>query len=110
MREGAFTMDADGTILFCNQRFAELLAAAPERVSGRRLAAFVSADYAGKIDLMLKADTFRDEFRLTTPMAPPTPPRSPRRRSRSTVSARSRRSSRTSRTSGRQERCAKRTG
>ena len=28
MREGALTLAADGTILYCNQRFAELVAAA----------------------------------------------------------------------------------
>src|SRR5262252_2983731 len=35
MREGALTLSADGTILYCNNRFAELVAHPPERVTGR---------------------------------------------------------------------------
>ena len=35
MREGALTLAADGTILYCNQRFAELMARPPERITGR---------------------------------------------------------------------------
>src|SRR5262249_53672327 len=37
MREGALTIGADGTILYCNLRFAELVAALPERIAGRNL-------------------------------------------------------------------------
>ena len=35
MREGALTLAADGTILYCNQRFADLMARPPERIAGR---------------------------------------------------------------------------
>ena len=37
MREGALTLAADGTILYCNQRFAELMARPPERIAGQAL-------------------------------------------------------------------------
>ena len=37
MREGALTLAADGTILYCNQRFAELMARPPERIAGLAL-------------------------------------------------------------------------
>jgi PAS domain-containing protein len=37
MREGALTVAADGTVLYCNQRFAELTSLPPERITGRSL-------------------------------------------------------------------------
>src|SRR5690349_6092672 len=33
MREGALTLAADGTILYCNERFAELMAHPAERIA-----------------------------------------------------------------------------
>src|SRR5215467_9290829 len=44
MREGALTLSADGTILYCNQRFAELIARPAERIAGQKLAAFMHGD------------------------------------------------------------------
>src|SRR3982751_4783390 len=41
MREGAVTLAPDGTILYCNQRFAELMGRPPEHVAGRLLAEFI---------------------------------------------------------------------
>src|SRR5690242_8838223 len=35
MREGALTLAEDGTILYCNQRFAELMGRPAERIAGR---------------------------------------------------------------------------
>ena len=43
MREGALTLAADGTILYCNQRFAELMARPPERITGQNLSEFIDA-------------------------------------------------------------------
>src|SRR4029079_6698040 len=43
-REGALTLSADGTILYCNQRFAELMARPAERIAGQALAEFLHAD------------------------------------------------------------------
>src|SRR5678815_5068008 len=44
MREGALTLAADATILYCNQRFAELIARPSERIAGQSLGQFVTAD------------------------------------------------------------------
>src|SRR6188472_4752494 len=44
MREGALTLAADGTILYCNQRFAELMARPPERIAGHALGEFLDTD------------------------------------------------------------------
>src|ERR1051325_1410373 len=64
MREGALTLAADGTILYCNHRFAELVAHAPERVTGRGIADFLSHDDELKLRTMLVAESFRDEVTL----------------------------------------------
>src|SRR5688572_33503887 len=44
MREGALTLAADGTILYCNQRFAELMARPPERIAGHAVGEFLDTD------------------------------------------------------------------
>lgn len=44
IQEGAFTLGADGTVLYCNMRLAEMLGAAQERVIGLPLQSFLSAD------------------------------------------------------------------
>jgi PAS domain S-box-containing protein len=42
MQEGALSLTTLGDILYCNRRFAELVAAAPETIVGRNVALFVS--------------------------------------------------------------------
>src|SRR5262245_34151762 len=64
MREGALTLSAGGTILYCNSRFAELVAHPPERVTGRSIQDFVSTDDGPKLRTMLVAESFRDEVTL----------------------------------------------
>jgi signal transduction histidine kinase/CheY-like chemotaxis protein len=64
MREGALTLAADGMILYCNKRFAELVAESPERVAGRELGDFMSPDDLPRLKTMLLSDTFRDEVQL----------------------------------------------
>ena len=64
MREGALTLADDGTILYCNSRFAELVASPPERVTGRHISEFISIDDAPKLATMLIAESFRDELTL----------------------------------------------
>jgi signal transduction histidine kinase/ActR/RegA family two-component response regulator len=44
MHQGAATLAADGTIIYCNRRLAELLRVLPERLIGRPLVSFVSPD------------------------------------------------------------------
>jgi PAS domain S-box-containing protein len=64
MREGALTLAADGMILYCNKRFAELVAEPPERVAGRDVRDFVSSDDVPRLRTMLASDSFRDEVQL----------------------------------------------
>ena len=42
MQEGAVTLSAEGTVLYCNRHLAELLATPQERVTGQSIFAFVS--------------------------------------------------------------------
>ena len=48
MQEGAITLSEDGTILYCNERFATLVASAHDSIIGQPLTQFFSAD-EGKI-------------------------------------------------------------
>ena len=42
MNEAALTVDPEGTILFCNRQFADLVRARLETISGQSLARFVT--------------------------------------------------------------------
>src|SRR5688572_14373596 len=66
MREGALTLAADGTILYCNQRFAELMARPPERIAGRTLGEFITADDHATLQRVLSSESCRAEVQLTT--------------------------------------------
>jgi two-component system CheB/CheR fusion protein len=55
MREGAVTLDGDGTILFCNEYFAELLKTPPERLVGATLREFVPDEDRAEYDALLAA-------------------------------------------------------
>jgi PAS domain S-box-containing protein len=66
MREGALTLAADGTILYCNQRFAELMARPPERIAGRGLAEFLDAADLPTVQRILTARSYRAEVHLQT--------------------------------------------
>ena len=66
MREGALTLAADGTILYCNQRFAELMARPPERIAGRPLEDFITADDRATVQRVLSSQSCRAEVQLTT--------------------------------------------
>ena len=66
MREGALTLSSEGTILYCNNRFAELVGLPPERVAGQRLSHFVDPAARDAIDRMLGAEAFREELLLQT--------------------------------------------
>jgi len=54
MNEGAVTLSEDGTILFCNQRCAELLALKPEQILGAKFSSFVVEIDRPKFQLLLK--------------------------------------------------------
>ncbi len=66
MREGALTLAADGTVLYCNLRFAELMALPPERITGQNLSQFIECNDLPKLRTILKAPAFRDELQLIT--------------------------------------------
>ena len=64
MREGALTLAADGTILYCNQRFAELMALPPERIAGQALGGFLQPDDAPTLKRVLNSKSYRAEVQL----------------------------------------------
>jgi PAS domain S-box-containing protein len=66
MREGALTLAADGTILYCNQRFAELMARPPERIAGQALGEFLHTDDRETLKRVLNSDSCRAEVQLKT--------------------------------------------
>ena len=66
MREGALTLSADGTILYCNQRFAELMARPAERIAGQPLRDFLSADDLPTLQRVLTSESCRAEVQLNT--------------------------------------------
>jgi PAS domain S-box-containing protein len=53
MNEGAVTLSREGTILYCNQRFAELVDEPIERVIGSYLKRFISPNDISKLDHLL---------------------------------------------------------
>jgi len=66
MREGALTLAADGTILYCNQRFAELMGRPSERIAGRALREFLHPDDVATLRQVLNSESYRAEVQLTT--------------------------------------------
>ena len=66
MREGALTLMADGTILYCNQRFAELIAQPPERIAGHAIGEFLHTDDVETLQLVLNSESCRAEVQLKT--------------------------------------------
>jgi PAS domain S-box-containing protein len=66
MREGALTLAADGTILYCNQRFAEMMACPAERIAGQTLQAFLHPDDLPTLRRMLNSASCRAEVQLKT--------------------------------------------
>ena len=73
MREGALTLAADGTILYCNQRFAELMAHPPERIAGHTLGEFLDPDDAETLQRVLNSESSRAEVQLKTAAGTLTP-------------------------------------
>ena len=66
MREGALTLAADGTILYCNQRFAELMARPPERIAGQAFGEFLHRDDLSTLRRVLTSESYRAEVQLKT--------------------------------------------
>jgi PAS domain S-box-containing protein len=55
MQEGAVTLDADGTVLYCNRRLADMLNIAQERIIGQALQHFLSLDDGAEFSVLLQA-------------------------------------------------------
>jgi len=53
MSEGAVTLTKEGTILYCNQRFAEIVQSPYEKVVGSMLKQFITPDDNSKLDSFL---------------------------------------------------------
>jgi PAS domain S-box-containing protein len=53
MSEGAVTLTKEGTIIYCNQRFAEILQSPHEKVVGTSLKSFINPDDNLKLDSFL---------------------------------------------------------
>jgi two-component system cell cycle sensor histidine kinase/response regulator CckA len=69
MSEGALTVAADGTILYCNQRFAEMLRAPLNRVIGLPIYEIMPSEESRIFEALFDAcgiEGFRGEYRLTT--------------------------------------------
>ena len=64
MGEGALTLSADGTILYCNERFAQLMATDCQRITARNFTDFVRPEEQARFQMLLEAETFRDDFQL----------------------------------------------
>ena len=66
MSDGAATLSADGVVLYCNRRFAQLVRAPQERVIGATLTSFIApADAPAVAGLLQTAATARAEAELT---------------------------------------------
>lgn len=55
MNQGALTLSADGSVLYCNRRFADLLKTTPEKIVGLAFSAFVSLAERAKFSTLLEA-------------------------------------------------------
>ncbi len=73
MREGALTLSANGTILYCNQRFAELMGLPSERLAGQPLAEFIHVDDLPTLQRALYAESCRADVQLATATGALTP-------------------------------------
>jgi PAS domain S-box-containing protein len=58
MSEGAVTLTKEGTILYCNQRFAEIVQSPYEKVIGSSLKQFIAPDDNSKLDHFLTQLTY----------------------------------------------------
>src|SRR5512146_1474465 len=53
MNEAALTVDPDGTILFCNQRFCDLMKTPMEKVVGRKITAFAPEPHQQRLQSLV---------------------------------------------------------
>jgi len=66
MREGALTLSADGVILYCNERFAQMVKTGPQPITARNFSDFLPPGDQERFHAMLAAEMFRDDFQLVS--------------------------------------------
>jgi PAS domain S-box-containing protein len=66
MQQGAATLNAEGTILYCNQRFAQMVARPLERVIGAEVTEFLPASHRNSFRALLRREDGRGEFVFET--------------------------------------------
>jgi PAS domain S-box-containing protein len=57
MQEGAVSLQADGTVVYCNRRMAQMLSVPQERMIGRKVQDFLFPDDANNFENLLKVAT-----------------------------------------------------
>ena len=76
MQQGAVTLGVDGTILYCNNRFSEMVAKPQERVIGEAVTEFLPATKRAAFNALLgqgRTASAEGEFMLLTTDGDPTP-------------------------------------
>ena len=76
MQQGAVSLGFDGTVLYCNRRFAEMVARPQEKVIGAAMAGFIHAPDQTLFEVLLRrggALGSQGELRLDAVEGPPTP-------------------------------------
>lgn len=66
MWEGALTLAADGAILYCNERFAQLMATESRRIIARNLSEFLAPEDHVRFRVLLGQESFRADFQLVS--------------------------------------------
>lgn len=64
MHEGALIVVGDGTILFCNRRFAEMVGRTSDQIVGANLRLFVAAGGSGAVERLLAVDESTAELQV----------------------------------------------
>jgi len=64
MHEGALTLGSDGAILYCNDRFAEIVGTSCDALTGQPFQELLSSGDRARFLDALQQGTFRDEFQL----------------------------------------------
>ncbi len=66
MNEGTVTLASDGTILYCNRRFAELLRMHPQAIVGTSIYRFIAPESASNFNALLEHKKDMGEIKLRT--------------------------------------------
>jgi PAS domain S-box-containing protein len=64
MNEGTTTLGFDGTILYCNRRFAELLRMSPQAIVGTSIFRYIAPESENDFNALMKNKMNTDEINL----------------------------------------------